>query len=37
MKPKSSKREAGFSLMELLVALVTLALIVGLVMFLSSL
>lgn len=31
MKPKSSKREAGFSLMELLVALVILALIVGLV------
>jgi len=31
MKPKSSKRDAGFSLMELLVALVILALIVGLV------
>jgi general secretion pathway protein G len=31
MKPKTSKRDAGFSLMELLVALVILALIVGLV------
>jgi general secretion pathway protein G len=31
MKPKSSKPDAGFSLMELLVALVILALIVGLV------
>jgi general secretion pathway protein G len=31
MKRKSSKRDAGFSLMELLVALVILALIVGLV------